>query len=237
MEKIDYWDKEIEPLLNTPKMRELQWSKLKQAIKYHYENVPFDRERMDKAGVKPEDIRSFEDFARSIPPVGQADFRTLIDESGEDMDIFFTKLFGEERHKDMYLLTTTSGTTGIPTPYPIFKKGIERQGDILARWYWRMGVRPGDRVAICFGLSMHAAGTPHLFWLNKVPGISLVPIGAEAGTERILKFTTASFLGWIVAVLRFFAFDADSLLLPGYAFSFPLCGLSCGQLWVVMHFP
>jgi hypothetical protein len=51
------------------------------------------------------------------------------------------------------------------------------------------------------------------------------------------KNPTASFLGWIVAVLRFFAFDADSLLLPGYAFSFPLCGLSCGQLWVVMHFP
>ena len=32
------------------------------------------------------------------------------------------------------------------------------------------------------------------------------------------KNPTASFLGWIVAVLRFFAFDADSLLLPGYAF-------------------
>lgn len=188
MEKIDYWDKEIEPVLNTPKMREMQWPKLQRTIKYHYENVPFDRERMKKAGVKPEDIRSFNDFARAIPPTGQAELRQVFDQTGGDMDRFFTELFGEERFRDLYLLTTTSGTTGIPTPYPFFRKGIDRQGELMARWYWRMGVRPGDRVAICFGLSMHAAGTPHLFWFAKVPGIYLLPIGAEAGTERILKF-------------------------------------------------
>jgi phenylacetate-coenzyme A ligase PaaK-like adenylate-forming protein len=64
---------EIEPLLNTPRMREIQWKKLQEAIRYCYEKVPFDRKRMEKAGVEPEDI---------------------------------------------HLLTTTSGTTGVPTPYP-----------------------------------------------------------------------------------------------------------------------
>ena len=39
----------------------------------------------------------------------------------------------------------------------------------------------------------------------------------------------ASFFGWIAAIFRFLAIDVDSLLLPEYAVSFPLCGLSCGQ--------
>lgn len=183
-----YWDMEIEPLLNTQRMREIQWTKLKEAISYFYENVPFDRRRMEKAGVTPEDIQSFDDFHRAIPVACQADFRELIEQTRMDMDRFFRDLFGEERLRDLYLLTTTSGTTGIPTPYPMFKKALSRQADIFARIGWRTGIRPGDRLGLCFGLSMHAAGTPALFWYQKLPGVTLLPIGAEAGTERILKF-------------------------------------------------
>jgi phenylacetate-CoA ligase len=183
-----YWDMEIEPFLNTPGMRELQWKKLCQAIRYAYEKVPFDRKRMEKAGVKPEDIRSFDDFARAIPHAGQAEFREVILENDMDIDRVFAALFGEERLRDLYLLTTTSGTTGVPTPYPVFKKALDRQAEVFGRIGWRIGLRPGDRLGICFGLSMHAAGTPHLFWFQKFPGITLIPIGAEAGTERILRF-------------------------------------------------
>ena len=182
-----YFDMDVEPILNTPQMRDIQWEKLKQSLEYFYEKVPFDRRRMEKAGVKPEDIRSFDDFARMIPYAGQPEFRELIEEVGADMDKFFLELFGKERYEDLYLLTTTSGTTGIPTPYPIFKKALDRQADIFGRIGWRIGLRPGDRMGLCFGLSMHAAGTPSLFWYQKVPGLTLIPIGAEAGTERILK--------------------------------------------------
>ncbi len=182
-----YWDMEIEPWLNTPRMREIQWKKLQQAIRYCYEKVPFDRKRMEKAGVTPEDIRSFDDFARAIPHAGQAEFRGLIAEVGMDMDGIFGELFGKERLADLYLLTTTSGTTGVPTPYPFFRKGVERHSELLARSSWRMGIRPGDRIGVCFGLSMHAAGTPNILWYLDYPGVTLIPIGAEAGTERILQ--------------------------------------------------
>lgn len=187
-EERKYWNMEVEPLLNTPQMREIQQEKLQHAVRYSYDKVPFERRRMDAANVKPEDIRSLEDFARAVKPVGQAEFRNVYKEFDLDMDKVWLHLFGRERMDDLYLLTTTSGTTGIPTPYPVFHKTTETMAELFGRIGWRAGMRTGTRLAVCFGLSMHAAGTPHLFWFKKTHGVTLIPIGAEAGTERILTF-------------------------------------------------
>lgn len=183
-----YWNMEIEPKLNTDEIRSLQLEKLKTALHWQYHHTPFNRNRFDKAGVRPEEIHSFEDFARAIPPAGQADIRESIEGIGLDMDKLMRHVFGDQRTDDLYLLTTTSGTTGIPTPYPNFNAAIEDAQEIMCRAAWRMGFRPGDRLALCFGLSMHAAGTPQILWFKHFPGLSIVPIGAEAGTEKILQF-------------------------------------------------
>jgi phenylacetate-CoA ligase len=189
-----YWDMEIEPKLNTPEIKDIQWRKLKDAIAYHYENVPFDRKRMDRAGVKPDYIQSIDDFSRSLPHIAQNDYRKVIEEVGLDMDKVLVEIMGEKRFKDIYMVASTSGTTGLPTPYPILKSSITKKG-AGGRATWRIGIRPGDRIAICFGLSMHMAGTPQVLNYLDYPGVSLLPIGAEAGTERmltLLKFFKAT---------------------------------------------
>ncbi len=182
-----YFDMDIEPMLNTERMRRIQEEKLGYAVRYAYDNVPFERERMDAAGVRPGDIRSLADFARALKPCGQAEFRQVYERFDLDMDRIWPHLFGQDRLDDLYLLTTTSGTTGVPTPYPVFHKTIETAGELYGRIGWRAGFRQGTRLAVCFGLSMHAAGTPHLFMFEKIRGVTLIPIGAEAGTERILN--------------------------------------------------
>ena len=183
-----YFNMEIEPLLNTPEMRKFQEKKLASTLRFFYDKVPFDRDRMDSVGVKPEDIKNLDDMAKAIPICGQADFRNVFDRFENDMGKSYEYLFGKTRMDDMYLLTTTSGTTGIPTPYPVFHKTTEAMGELFGRIGWRCNFRPGDRLAIGFGLSMHAAGTPHLFWYKKIKGLTLIPIGAEVGTERLLNF-------------------------------------------------
>jgi phenylacetate-CoA ligase len=183
-----YWNMEIEPKLNTAEMREIQLGKLKEALAWQYENTPLNRKRFEKAGVRPEDIGSFEEFAAAIPVSGQEQIREVIGEIGLDMEKLMLHLFGEKRVKDLYLLTTTSGTTGIPTPYPNFRASISDSQEIMSRAAWRMGFRSGDRIGLCFGLSMHAAGTPQILWFQNYPGITMIPIGAEAGTEKILQF-------------------------------------------------
>ncbi|MFH1136995.1 MAG: AMP-binding protein [Pseudomonadota bacterium] len=186
-----YFNMDVEPRLNTPAMRELQWVKLQAALRFFYDQTPFERRRFERAGIVPEDIRSFDDFARAIPPIGQADYRDAMDAAGLDLPRVYVDLFGQKRYDDLFLLTTTSGTTGIPTPYPLFKSGLDRVADIFGRLAWRVGIRPGDRLALCFGLSMHAAGTPQLFWYRTFPGLCLIPMGAEAGAERLLQFFQA----------------------------------------------
>ncbi len=180
-----YFNMEVEPLLNSPKMREIQEMKLRDAVKYLYRTCPFDRKRMDDAGIQPEDVRSFDDFS-AIPVAGQAQYRQVFEETGGDLFAAYDVLFGKERMKDIHMLTTTSGTTGTPTPYPVFHKSVEAMGELFGRIGWRIGIRPGDRLAIGFGLSMHAAGTPHLYWFKNLRGLTLLPIGAEVGSERLL---------------------------------------------------
>ena len=51
-----YYQKEIETMPRE-EMKKLQSEKLVKQVKRVYENVPFYRDKMDKAGVKPEDIR------------------------------------------------------------------------------------------------------------------------------------------------------------------------------------
>jgi phenylacetate-CoA ligase len=183
-----YFNPDMEPFLNTPQMREVQWAKLQHAVRFAYEKVPFDRERMDAAGVTPADIGSLDDYARAFDPIRQADFRQVFERFDMDMGKSLLHLFGQERMDDIHFISTTSGTTGVPTPYPFFHKTHEMAAEIFGRVGWRAGFKPGTRLALCFGLSLHVAGIPQVFWFQRLRGLTVLPIGAEAGTERILTF-------------------------------------------------
>lgn len=65
------WNKEIE-CADRETMRALQLKKLKETVKYEYDNVPYYRKKMDDAGVKPEDIESLDDI-RKLPFITKED--------------------------------------------------------------------------------------------------------------------------------------------------------------------
>src|SRR5207244_11244900 len=59
----ELWNERIERMPRE-EMRALQLERLKRQVAYNYSSSLFYREKMDGARIKPEDIRSFEDFAR-----------------------------------------------------------------------------------------------------------------------------------------------------------------------------
>jgi phenylacetate-CoA ligase len=182
-----YWNMEIEPKFNTPEMRQIQNDILVGNIQAMYDKVPLNKKRMDEAGVKPSDIKSLDDLAR-IPMYGQPEMRQLLGEVGFDMKKILHMMMGNMAN-DVYVMAATSGTTGMPTPYPVVRAGLPAMREMNNRMLWRCGVRPGDKLVLAFGLSMFLAGSPTLLTLEDFPGITIIPVGAEAGTARIINFT------------------------------------------------
>ncbi len=95
------WNKEME-CADRETMRALQLKKLKETVKYEYDNVPYYREKMDKAGVKPEDIQTLEDI-RKLPFITKEDIAAN----------YPTGLFAKPM-EEIVRIHASSGTTGKP---------------------------------------------------------------------------------------------------------------------------
>ena len=181
-----YWNMEIEPRLNMPEIKEMQWAKLRKKIDNLYNGTSFWRSRLDDNGVKPGQIKTWEDFERRIPLFTKEEYRQYSEECDGDMDRILEGLLGQDA-KRLVFISTTSGTTGAPTPYPFTKGDMDLWAEYCKRMLWRCGVFPGDRLLHAFGLSMHIAGIPQVIGFSEY-GVCVIPVGAEAGSEAILKF-------------------------------------------------
>ena len=63
-QKTDYmFDPEVEAMPR-PQLAALQLEKLKKIVRHAYENVAHYKKSFDAAGVKPDDLKSLEDFHR-----------------------------------------------------------------------------------------------------------------------------------------------------------------------------
>ncbi len=185
-ERRRYWNMEVEQILNTPEMRDLQWSRMKNKMEALYEGASFWRSRMEKAGVTPEQVRTWDDFTDRIPVLTKEEFREYVDECESDMTRIIEGWMGEEANR-LVCIAATSGTTGTPTPYSLNKGDLDIWTEFTSRALWRIGIYPGDRVLQAFGLSMFLAGVPMCMSIADY-GACSIPVGAEAGTERVLSY-------------------------------------------------
>lgn len=181
-----YWDMEMEPLLNTPAIQDIQWAKLQTLLNRLYDSKPYWRKRMDAASARPQDITSLDEFRRRMPMMDKAQRRRLILDCDGDVMRAVEESIAAPADK-VVLMAATSGTTGEPTPYPHTDLDLEVSAQLFARMLWRIGLRPGDRVVHAFGLSMWLAGVPYVQRMQK-SGVCMLPVGAEGGSERILRF-------------------------------------------------
>ena len=178
---------EIEPNFNTPGMREIQEYKLKKQIKRFREGAPFFTRLFKVNGVHEDKIKSFEEFRRAIPIFTKTDWHDLVQKYRGNLLEAVNQIVPVNAYEDLYVMATTTGTTGEPEPYPMTREDAwDIYGEVGARYGWRAGVRRIDRVLHCFSLSMVIAGIPGLMGSFKI-GAMVIPVGAEAGTERILR--------------------------------------------------
>ncbi|MBU2602460.1 MAG: phenylacetate--CoA ligase family protein [Actinobacteria bacterium] len=166
-------------------LRELQAGRLRQQLSYLRGRSGFYRERIDGAGVRPQDITSLEDI-HPIPcftkyqhrEVQEASLSELGHPYGTHLCAPLDQVIGVQ---------ATSGTSGLPTFYTFSKHDYDVNDEVIARTLWRLGLRPGDGVMLGFALSMFVGGAPWIGGMQKM-GLRVIPIGAEGGTGRLLQF-------------------------------------------------
>ena len=192
-----YWNMEIESFLNTPEMEKIQLGKLKTMLARLKANAPFYTKMFAQSRLDPEKLTGFEEFKDKIALFNKAALRELVMECGGDILKAIEQIMpvGVD---DLAYMGTTTGTTGIPTPYPLTRSDIDNiWGEVMVRGSWRAGLRSHDRVLYCFALSMVIAGIPSMLGIQNL-GCMMLPVGAEAKSERILMMQ-ALFRGTVYA--------------------------------------
>jgi phenylacetate-CoA ligase len=180
-----YWDMDIEPMFNTPEMEKIQLEKLKKMLGRLKANAPFYAKMIKDSRCDPDALNSMDEFKDKISLFNKENLRALVMESGGDFIKALDQIMPISVDELDYIATTT-GTTGIPTPYPMTNFDINNVwGEVMTRGGWRAGIRSQDRVLYCFALSMVIAGIPSMMGMQKL-GTTMIPVGAEAKSERIL---------------------------------------------------
>ncbi|MCC7122180.1 MAG: phenylacetate--CoA ligase family protein [Gammaproteobacteria bacterium] len=182
-----YWNMEMESLLGSERMREIQLERLQRRVDDLLVHAPYFAAKLTANGVRRgADIRSLDDWSRALPPFTKLDYRDAVDARDNDIYRFLDDTLPVPL-SELVTMAATSGTTGDPQPYPLTRVDIDDMwGEFMLRVRWRCGVRPGDRVIHAFALSMFLAGVPPL-QCSRDDGTMVIPIGAEPGAARVLK--------------------------------------------------
>lgn len=174
-----YWNPFLETL-PPEKIGALQISKFKKIFKWTYERSKFHRHLYEKAGVRPDDIRSLEDIRR-IPTVEKSMMRDI-----QRKDPF---PYGDALCvplEEVSEFRQTSGTTGQPVYQPDTWQDWEWWSECWAYILWAQGYRPRDRVFLPFGYNVFVAFWAGHYAAEKI-GAEVVPGGVLDTHARILK--------------------------------------------------
>jgi len=188
-----YWNRTLETM--DPEEREVQiiLPKLQAQLSYAYENSSFYRNKWDKAGIHPRDIRSLQDFD-NIPCVTKDEIRR----DQADHPPFGSNLCVPAR--ELARIQGTSGTTGRPTAFGISRGDMERIAEAHARIMWGFGVRPDDTVFIGSFFSLYWGSWGALLGAERI-GATAFPFGAgvpgqsERGIEWMKEVKPTVFYG------------------------------------------
>lgn len=180
-----FWNATAENITRD-ELKKVQWRKLRKQMRYIYNNSSYFKNRFDEIGIHPDGIKSIEEF-RELPIF----MNKVLDRQSQEVTREKSgHPFGEYlcvSPREVVAVHSTSGTTGLPVFEAFSKHDIAVQNEVLARTFWRAGLRPGDYVLHVTGLSMWLAGIVPLRAYEYM-GLAGIPIGAESGVSRVLDF-------------------------------------------------
>ncbi len=170
-----YWNEEIETLPR-PALQQRQLESLKEIVAFAYAHAPYYKRSFDAAGVKPEDIHTLKDLEK-FPFI---DKKTQRDTQG--VGSFLGELCAVPE-EDVVFISTSSGSTGVPTMSPFTKRDFDEFQDVESRWFWQVGMRPKDRYVHALNFSLYVGG-PDVIGAQNLGALCIW--GGTLPSERLL---------------------------------------------------
>lgn len=153
----------------------LQSYRLSKQIRRVYERVKPYREKMDAAGVKPEDIRTIKDLHK-LPFTVKQDLR-----DNYPYGMFATPL------SEVVRIHASSGTTGKQTVVGYTQKDIDIWSECAARALARVGGTKNDFVHVSYGYGLFTGGLGMHYGAERL-GCTTIPASAGNSMRQIQMF-------------------------------------------------
>ena len=162
----------VEEIENMPRsgMESIQLNRLQKLVARVYERVRPYRDKMDRAGVKPDDIRSLADL-RKLPFTTKDDLR-----DNYPFGLFTVPM------DDVVRVHASSGTTGKPTVVGYTADDISTWADVMARCLAMGGVTRGDMVHNAYGYGLFTGGLGAHYGAERI-GATVIPVSG-GNTKR-----------------------------------------------------
>ncbi len=164
-----FFNKEIETMPRK-EIEALQLERLKRMVDYCMNNVPFYHDRLTKAGVTADKIKTLSDI-QYIPVTTKEDIR----------DHYPFGLFAQPM-KNIVRIHASSGTTGKPTVVGYTKRDLDMWSDVVARLCVAAGATEEDLIQISFGYGLFTGALGLHYGLEKI-GAAVVP-ASSGNTEK-----------------------------------------------------
>ncbi len=164
-----YWEEEMETLPRVG-LESIQLKRLQHLVARVYKTVAPYREKMDAAGVKPEDIQSLADLAK-LPFTVKEDLR----------DNYPFGLFTVPMDQ-VVRVHASSGTTGKPTVVGYTKKDIRTWSGLMARALTCAGATSKDMVHNAYGYGLFTGGLGAHYGIERL-GATVIPVSG-GNTKR-----------------------------------------------------
>ncbi|MBE5779071.1 MAG: phenylacetate--CoA ligase [Clostridiales bacterium] len=167
-----YWNKTMETMPRE-QLRAIQDERLRDVVRRCYENVPFYRDKMQKLGITPKDIRGVCDI-ELLPFTEKQDLR----------DNYPFGMFAVPT-SEIVRIHASSGTTGKPTVAGYTSGDVDRWAELMARALYCAGVGKNDIVQVAYGYGLFTGGLGAHYGAERV-GASTIPISGGNTVRQLL---------------------------------------------------
>lgn len=166
-----FWNEQMETA-SREQLNQIQLERLQKTVKHVYDNVPLYRERMDAAGVRPEDVKTLDDITR-LPFTSKQDLR----------DTYPYGMFAVPMD-DVVRLHASSGTTGKQIVVGYTENDLDIWDEICARALVAAGGTKSDKVHVSYGYGLFTGGLGLHGGASKL-GATCIPVSSGNTARQI----------------------------------------------------